>query len=431
MATGTGKTFAALGCLKHLISEEEKLATVIACPYNHLITQWKDDLDEFGISAEYIVADSSNSGWKSKLIDCIRDINNDNRKFLVVFTTHDTFYAPDFINIVEMVKSKLFLIGDEVHGMWSEERKKGFIEHYCFRLGLSATPSRWFDPEGTIEMLRYFNIRDEDDKYSFPLRKAIKTINPDTGQTYLVPYKYKPYFVKLTREEFEEYIEETKRIRKFYYRTKDKEEQKRHFILLCNKRQDVIRNAANKYNVFKEILEDLGQLRHCLIYCSPDQIDIVQNILVEKHIIQHKFTKNESTRPEEKYGGISEREHLLKEFAEGSYQALVAMKCLDEGVDIPPARIGIILANTENPRQYIQRRGRMLRRYLGKEEAIIYDFIVLPPIEAEIPDELIELEQRILEKELERCLEFARDAKNFLECINNIEEVEDTFRQRA
>ncbi len=425
MATGTGKTFAALGCLKRLLAGEKKLATIIACPYNHMIMQWKDDLDEFGIDTGVVIADSSNSDWKNQLIDYIRDINNDVRKSLVVFTTHDTFHTQDFIDILEMFKGKLFLVGDEVHGMWSRERKKGFREYYQFRLGLSATPSRWFDPAGTNELFKYFNIKDENDKYSFPLSKAIRTINPDTGQTYLVPYKYRPYFVELTQEEFERYERETKKIKKLYHSSRNKEERDRNYELLCIKRQEIIKNAVNKYNVFRHILDDLGDIQHCLIYCSPEQIDAVQAILTERYIIQHKFTQNESTHPEKKYGGISEREHLLKKFAEGSYKALVAMRCLDEGVDIPQARIGIILASTENPRQYIQRRGRILRRYPGKEEATILDLVVLPPAEAETIDGL---EKKILGKEFERYEEFARDAKNFVECIKRLEEVENRFK---
>jgi len=431
MATGTGKTFSALGCLKHLILEGEKLVTIIACPYNHLISQWKSSLVEFGISEECIIADSSNPRWKKELIDSISDINNNNYKFLVVLTTHDTFYKQDFIDRVEMVNNKLFLIGDEVHGMWSEERKKGFIDHYCYRLGLSATPSRWFDPEGTDELFKYFNIKNEDDKYSFSLHDALTTINPDTGKTYLVPYEYKPSIIMLTEEEFEKYEEETKSIVRYYYKTKNRKDQKKSFALICKKRQDIIRNASNKYIAFEDILDALDEIQHCLIYCSPDQIEKVQNILIERHILQHKITQKESTRPEREYDGISERDYLLNNFAKGSYQALVAMRCLDEGIDIPPARIGIILASTDNPREYIQRRGRILRQYPGKEVAVIYDMIVLPPSGGEISDNLVKLEQKIVEKELKRCEEFANDSNNYLECLEIMENIKNYFNQDA
>ena len=425
MATGTGKTFAALGCLKKLIAEEKKLVTVIACPYNHIINQWQNDVNEFGIDIDSVVADSSNPKWKDQLIDCIRDINNDVRSKLITFTTHDTFYSQDFINIIESCKGKLFLIGDEVHGMGSEERKKGFTEEYQFRLGLSATPSRWFDPAGTRELLSYFNIRKSNDIFSFPLRKAIKTVNPATGKTYLTPYEYKPYFVELTEEELEEYERQTKKIARAYYACRDKKEKWNYFQLLCIKRQEIIKNAINKYEILKVILDDIDELVHCLIYCSPEQIDTVQEILNGKGIIQHRFTQKEKITPDEKYSGISERDYLLKKFAEGSYQALVAMRCLDEGIDIPQAKIGVILASTGNPRQYIQRRGRLLRQFPGKEKAVIYDIIVLPLLGKGVVDELLDLERKILAKEFERYGEFAEASTNYIECVKKIHEIEE------
>lgn len=428
MATGTGKTFAALGCLKKLMADEKKLVTVIACPFNHLISQWQGDLDEFDIRIDSMIADSSNPKWKHQLANNMRDINNDVFDNLVIFTTHDTFYTSDFVNILKIFRDKVFLIADEVHGIGSEERKKGLLEGYDFRLGLSATPSRWFDPEGTADLLSYFNIDEPDDAFVFPLEKAIKTINPATGETYLCPYDYRPYFLQLTEDELGEYVEQTRNIAKAYYASKDREERNRNFGLLCIKRQEIIRNAQSKYSVFENILDDIGELSHCLIYCSPEQIEIVQNILNERKIIQHKFTQQEGTRPDLRYGEMSERDFLLMNFVDGSYQALVAMRCLDEGVDIPKAKIGIILASTGNPRQYIQRRGRLLRRFPGKEKAFIYDLIVLPSLRSGLPQELIEIERKILAKELSRYEEFAGISDNVVECIRKILDVQEELR---
>lgn len=427
MATGTGKTFTALECLKQLALDEKKLITIIACPYSHLIKQWHDNLDEFGININSIIADSTNPKWKNNLTDCIRNINNNIDEKLVIFTTHNTFYSKDFIHIINIVRdSKFFLIGDEVHGMWSEERKRGFIEVYHFRLGLSATPSRWFDPEGTNQLLDYFNIKSEGDKFSFSLEDAIKTINPHTGQTYLTPYEYKPYFCELTEEEFSEYIRKTKKLARLYYSTKNNKEKIKLFNLIAIKRQEIIKNAANKYNTFQKILKDIKDLRHCLVYCESEQIEEVQEILYNNNIIFHKFTKDEDAKPKKEYGGISERDNLLFKFKEGKFKILVAIKCLDEGIDIPQAKIGIILASTGNPRQYIQRRGRLLRRFSGKTKAIIYDIIVLPLLGAKIDKNLMSLEERILRKEFQRYEEFSKIAINKLDCIKKIIEIEES-----
>jgi len=349
------------------------------------------------------------------------DVENGISDILVVLTTHNTFSSADFMNIIvkskeRMPTQKLFLIVDEVHGIGAPERKKGLIKEYDFRLGLSATPKRWFDYEGTDKIFNYFG----DVVFQFSLRNAI-----DAG--YLTPYFYKPHFAQLTSQEMARYEFETLKVCKAYYSSKDDDERDEMFALLCIKRQKIIRNAANKFVVFESILNELDEMRHCLIYCSPQQIRKVQNILNKRNIIQHKFTQVEGTRPERRFGWLSEREFLIKEFSEGVYHTLVSMRCLDEGVDVPPARIAIMLANSGNPREYIQRRGRVLRKFPGKKYAIIHDIIVEPRPKPKISKELKSLETKIVVKELRRYKEFARSAKNATECLDKIREIEATY----
>ncbi len=426
MATGTGKTFTALGCLERTLNEEDKIVIVISCPYNHLIKQWADDLEEFGIKIDFIIADSSNYRWKNKLTDKIYDILNGISDKILIFTTHTTFSSDDFIDIIKRLNVKTFLIADEVHGIASKERKKGLIDVYNFRLGLSATPRRWFDDDGTEKIFDFFGKT----VYEFSLKEAITTINPSTGKTYLCPYYYKPYFVDLTDEEFTEYERESTKIAKMYHVSKNKEEKEELLTLLFEKRQQIIRNATNKLVAFKQILDDIKIITDCLIYCSPQQIDLVQDILNSydrQNIIQSSFTMKTGINPQKEFGGLSEREFLLKKFAEGEFHVLVAMNILDEGVDVPSAKIAIILASTGNPRQYIQRRGRVLRRSLNKDIAIIYDIIVIPSLPKDTPQELMELEKKILKKELIRYKEFSDAAKNNLECLNKIHEIEERY----
>ena len=229
----------------------------------------------------------------------------------------------------------------------------------------------------------------------------------------------------MTEDEIDEYVIQSKRIARAYYAAKNNEERLRNYNLLCIQRQNIIRNAKNKYSAFENILDEINDLKHCLVYCSPEQIEDLQNILNKRGIIQHSFTQEESTRPSDRFGGISERDYILKHFAKGSYQALVAIRCLDEGVDVPQAKIGVILASTGNPRQYIQRRGRILRRAPGKDFAIIYDLIVFPSLGNKLPDELIEIEKKILAKELIRYEEFIKISLNVIECIKKLQEIED------
>lgn len=420
MATGTGKTFTALGCLREIMEEEKKLVTVIACPYDHLVRQWRDNIALFHITTENVVADSSNPGWENQLADHLYDIKNGITDYLIVLTTHATFSGKKFQDIIRIANVKRFLIVDEVHEIGAPQRKKGLIKDYFYKLGLSATPRRWFDAEGTKEIFEYFG----DTVFEFSLGKAIRTINPSTGQTYLTPYEYKPYFVTLTDKELEKYEKETQKIAKTYYQTK-KEEMEKLYTRLCVKRQKIVKNAINKYNAFEEILKDMGQVSNCLVYCSPQQMNRTQDILNKKNIIQHEFTMNEGTTPKQEYKGLSEREFLLQKFSDDTYHVLVAMKCLDEGVDIPQARTAIVLSSSGNPRQYIQRRGRVLRHSPGKEKAVIYDIIVKPLLSGIVEPDLANLEKKIFEKELKRYKEFAFDALNSMECLGKIEKIEE------
>lgn len=430
MATGTGKTFTALGCLRYLMKEEKKLITVIACPYSHLISQWYGDLQEFDISARILIADSTNIKWKNELMDGVLDSQNGRNDKFIILTTHDTFCSKDFMQIMRETKdAKVFFIGDEVHGMWSEERKKGFVGDFPYRLGLSATPDRWFDPEGTKDLLEFFGIKTDDDKYVFSLEDAIKKINPATGLTYLTPYEYHPYFCSLGGEELERYIEESKKLVRLFFSSQQDDEKRNIFNLIAIKRQEIIKNAENKYVCLEEILNDIKDINHLLVYSSPEQIRGVQQILYNRNIIQHKFTMAEDTKPSKEYDGLSERDYLLQQFSEAKIQALVAIRCLDEGVDIPKAQTGIIMASTGNPRQYIQRRGRILRRFPGKEKAVIYDIIVVPLIDKGIPEEIVDIEKKFLSRELIRYKEFSNVAINKLDCIRKLIEIEEIARR--
>lgn len=421
MATGTGKTFTALGCIKELTKEIGEIVVVVACPYVHLVHQWLESIREFNLDFETIVADSSNYDWKNDMMDKIYDIKNGVLSKLIILTTHDTFALPDFIGRIEKINYPVFLICDEVHGVGSKERRNGLVEkRYTYRLGLSATPTRWFDEEGSEILFSFFKKT----VYEFSLKKAINTINPLTGKTYLVKYDYIPIFVKLTETELSEYEEQTRRIAKTFFLTKDKKEKEELFALLCIKRQKIITNARNKYQLFEDLLKKIIPIKHCLVYVSPEQKDTVQSIISRFDIRQHKFTSEEGIKPEDRFGGLSEREFLLKEFGAGDYEVLVAMKCLDEGVDITSAKTAIILASSSNPREYIQRRGRILRPHPTKNKAVIYDFLVIPPVTHIQNKELYSMELKIIGKEMKRYKEFADAADNTIDCLQKIVEFE-------
>ena len=418
MATGTGKTFTALACLNTTFSTEKKLIVIISSPFIHLSEQWIREIERFGLTSEITLCDSDQANWKNGLVDNILDVENGVVDRLIILTTHNTFSSEDFIEIIEKSKKRVpdqrfFLIIDEVHGIGAPIRQKGLIEGYDFRLGLSATPKRWFDTIGTDKLFAYFG----DVVYSFSLENAIKA-------GFLTPYIYKPYFTTLTNEELQQYELETRKLVKTYYHSRDDNERNDIFTLLCIKRQKIIRNANNKFSIFKDILTEIKEVKHCLVYCSPQQIRGVQKILNSIGIVQHKFTQEEGTKSENRFKGLSERDVLIERFSEGTYQALVSMKCLDEGVDIPPARIAIMLDNSGNPREYIQRRGRVLRKFAGKEKAIIYDIIVEPVLKVQVPEQFKDIERKIIKKELQRYREFSQSAENAEENLEKMQNIE-------
>lgn len=421
MATGTGKTITALSCIEKLAKMERKLITVISSPYVHLSEQWLKEAVKFGIEGTKIVADSSQNKWKDKLVDSLLDLENGVNRDLIIFTTHSTFSSNDFITIIQESKKrapsqKILLIADEVHGIGAMQRREGLINDYDFRLGLSATPKRWFDDTGTQKIFDYFG----DTVFEFSLKAAIK-------EGYLVQYIYNPHFTFLTNEELEKYEAETRKISKAYYCSKNESEKDEIYTLLLIKRQKIIRNAANKIDVLEQILNKIQPIKHCLIYCSPQQIRQVQELLNKKNVIQHKFTQIEGTRAEDRFGGKSERDYLIEQFSIGTFHALVSMKCLDEGVDVPPARVAIILDNSGNPREYIQRRGRVLRKYPGKERAIIHDIIVEPTLQSSTPKELGDIERKIISKELMRYRDFASTAENAEQCLEILKKTETMY----
>jgi len=422
MATGTGKTFAALACLKKAFEIYHKLLCIITVPYQHLISQWRENIKKFCLDLdEIIVADSSNTNWAKELFYSLADLYLGYKKKIAVLTTHNTFSSSKFIDIIKKNKKqiKIFIIADEVHNIGAEKRRAGLIEEYELRLALSATPNRLFDEEGTKVIYEYFNCPSKRATYEFSLKDAITKINPATGQTFLTPYEYLPYFIQLEQDELESYFEQTIKIIKNYFFSKDEVDKEKFFELMLFKRANIVKNAKKKYEVLEKIVNKLNNPTHTVIYCTPQQIDQITKLLSNKELHLHRFTMEEGTTPSKKYYGLSQRDYILNMFQQGKIQILVAMKCLDQGVDIPQAKIAILMASSGNPIEYIQRIGRVIRRYPGKEKAKIYDIIVVPSF-SQLSQEYKKMEYKIFSKEVERYEFIASHAINSFEALSLI-----------
>ena len=402
MATGTGKTITALSSLSKLKEEKGHLFVVIACPYQHLVDQWSEEAIRFGF--EPILAYKNSATWVNQLNTALVRYNYGVRDVVCTITTQTTFISQTMQKLLSKLKRGAVLVADEVHHLGAERSRKKLTDIFNYRLGLSATPNRWFDESGTTALRNYFG----DTVYEFPLAKAIK-------MGYLCPYYYHPHLVELTDEEFEEYERLTERISKLYHQTESGEISEALERLLIN-RATLLNRAENKLTKLEELLTDkTDSLHHALFYCAPGRITPVLELLTILGLRVAKFTAEESA---------SERQELLKMFASGHLQALVAMKCLDEGVDVPSTRTAYILASSSNPKEFIQRRGRILRQSSGKEHAEIHDLIAVPPMDyKQCSTATFRTERKILGRELERFNEFAGMALNKFEARDKIWEV--------
>ena len=408
MATGTGKTFTALKCLEE-VAKHENILVVIACPYAHIINQWENDIFNLNLGFVHNFYGDANPHWRSEFHELKSDINLkvNFKKPNIILTTHNTFSMEDFIDYVDKCNVNSLLIVDEMHHVGAKGFSKGLDANYTYKLGLSATPSRYMDYDGTECLMLHF------DKvvYKFTIEDALNKINPITNKSFLTPYKYYPIKVDLSNSELQDYKKYNKQIAQLYNADEDITD---NLTGLFNKRRKIINNAEQKYVEFRKILQKIDDKDHLIVFCSDEQMDDVLRILAEENFTpKHKFTQDEGTKPKKEFGGLSQRQFLLKDFDSGVCKALVAIKCLDEGVDVPSANKVIIMSSTTNPAEYIQRRGRVLRRSKGKDFAHIYDLCVIPESDDRISD-------TIIEKERKRLVEFTKTAygRNKLDCIN-------------
>lgn len=401
MATGTGKTKTALTASVRLFEREKRLAVIMTVPYQHLVDQWDTECQEFGYRP--ILAYQSKASWFDKLSGMVMDFSSGYREHFSVITTHTTFISPDFQATVARLNGPALIIADEAHHLGAERSRQNYPQHISFRLALSATPDRWFDDEGTAALRGYFG----ETVFSFPLEQAIGVS--------LTPYYYHPHLVQLTDEELETYQELSVKIAQLAGR--DDERAQESLKLLLMRRAELLNRAANKIVELSRLINASDHIEHALFYCAPGQIDDVQRLLGWDHgLLVQRFTAEEDT---------SERKQRLADFASGEIQALVAMKCLDEGVDVPSTRTAYIMASSSNPREFIQRRGRVLRKSPGKEFSVIHDMIPVPPTAwtASQDSTTFNIERGIIRKELERFKEFASPALNKHKAMDVIWEI--------
>jgi DNA phosphorothioation system restriction enzyme len=404
MATGSGKTITALAAAAELyrksIAQDKPLqGLLIVCPYRHLVTQWAEEARQFGLQP--ILAFETVYSWQGELQSQLLAVLSGNQSFVAVITTNATLMRDSFQSQLQFFPKRSLIIGDEAHNLGATRLESSLPQEIKLRLALSATPERYFDELGTEGLFEYFGsvLKPE-----FTLKDAI-------AAKALVPYLYYPVLVELTEPEIERYEELTSRIGRAIGVGGDVDDNEILMALLMQ-RARIVGAATNKLDALRQIMSTRLQTSHTLFYCGDGSVEDELTEESDRQIaavtaLLHDLSYRVKTYTAETR--LEEREELRYQFMEGILQGLVAIRCLDEGVDIPAIQTAVILASSSNPRQFVQRRGRILRPSPGKERAELFDMIVIPP---DLGRESWSIERNLLRKELKRFVEFADLAVN-------------------
>lgn len=416
MATGTGKTLTSIACIDYMLRKKERLLVIISTPQSFLSKQWQSEIKESDI--EYrrdIIADSTNNGYKKKLDDNIMKLNLGIIDNLIIYTTHSTSHKQSFVEQIKRIntkKVKILFVGDEVHGLGSKENRNALQPFYDYRIGLSATPSRWFDDEGSDILMDYFG----NEKFEFSIEQALQEINPITQKTFLTPYIYHTEFVYLTESEEDKYQYYTDKIVKFPGDDDDSKDARKQLLM---KRANIVKNAENKLDTLVDLILKIQKERdieNTIIFTSEKHLKKVIITLNEMGITTYPLTKDQGSKPEKRFNGKSERDMIIDRFKSKIIKVIVAIKCMDEGIDIPSADTAILMSSTTNPREYIQRIGRVIRRYDNKRFAEVYDLVT----KSDNPD----INKRILNSEFKRVKYIISNATNSITELIRIYEEE-------
>ncbi|WP_299575216.1 DEAD/DEAH box helicase family protein [uncultured Williamsia sp.] len=425
MATGTGKTKTSLiaACkLAEAISQqrEEPLVVLIVAPLQHLVDQWMKELREFGIRG--IPVYEASRAWLPVVEEQLTQMRLGLRPLVAMVATNKSFSGDKFQAIMDRIGQPFLIIADEVHNLGSASLRSMLPAKATYRLGLSATPERWNDDLGTSALVTYFgNVL-----FELGLDQAIQI-----GA--LCRYNYHPRLITLDEAETELYAELSAKIavRMAAGEELGAADPESMLGLLLRKRAGVLGHAAGKLAALAGDLKAHRDAWFQLVYCAegarpantgepdgPNQLREVTDLIGNQMRLTAHVYVSDTPR--------TERKELLRRFGRGDdLQVLIAMRCLDEGVDIPDARTGYLLASSSNPRQFIQRRGRLLRKADGKERAEIFDYLAVPRDGIPIN---FELERRLLVRELSRANEFGKLSQNYEETLRVLRPLKERYQ---
>ncbi|MHC8441668.1 MAG: DEAD/DEAH box helicase family protein [Candidatus Eutrophobiaceae bacterium] len=421
LATGSGKTLTSIYGLTRLYESKKRLFVVISVPYQALAAQWVLELRKFQIVP--VECYQSKSAWEDILHKKITRFSLRSARFCCVVVVNRTLQSDAFQNAIKKVDANFLLfIGDECHHLNTSNFVASLPPDAKFRLGLSATPEDAFDDEKTANVLGYFG----EIVFEYGLKEALE-------DEVLTPYNYHLTFCDLNEDEADEFNDLANRIAKAYARACSDSRESTHdnsgLNSLVARKARLLSKVNSKYEQLERLLDSTSPSKFSLFYCGDGMTDIdasvkdadltvrrqveaVSEILYKNGWSCSSFTAQESP---------NDRKRILGQFKAGIIDAIVAIRCLDEGIDVPACRTAYLLASSCNPRQFIQRRGRILRKSLGKERADIYDFIVRLP--KGMGGDGGEREKKLFKSELKRIAKFTKLAKNFNQICERLEPI--------
>jgi len=402
MATGTGKTLTALYAVGDLVRSGRPVLFVV--PSRILFDQWLEVLRKMFPGVPTLLV-GAGFDWKSD--DSKRIYVSRNTTPRMMLATMQSAASEAFIEFLQQAKDPV-LVADEVHRLGSPVNRRLLQLPFVEKLGLSATPERLFDLEGSRALATAFG---EEPVYTLGIGGSVRLSANDTSQTkilgkFLCRYEYQFEVARLSATEQAEWNEITAEVRKLFGRRRGMEGEglliDPHLQILLVKRARIVKKAQAKPELAVKIVKErYPKDGHWIIYCDDEeQLNLVTDKLRSAQPHSTVLTY---------HSGMSkdERDRTLRYF-EQLPSIVVAIRCLDEGVNVPGADGGVILASSKNPREFVQRRGRILRVALGKQLAHVVDVLVVPREnldESGVPGSIVR-------GELARAYTFAKDSVN-------------------
>ncbi|MBF8149075.1 DEAD/DEAH box helicase family protein [Winogradskyella sp. F6397] len=431
MATGTGKTITSLNCIIEEYNSSGFYKFIVLVPTIALAKQWENEtVNKFNFINTIVC--SSKNNWLSDLKQYGKEIKLGIEEDICIIATYATFRGTKFQHLItnyfQDALKDFTLIADEAHTFGSPKLLEVLPHKIVNRIGLSATPERVYDPIGESALCDFFNAFGPDYTFSYNMKTAI-------DDKILCRYYYYPKFVDLEEYELEEYKVYTKKLYQYIDSKTGRYKDLPEVNNLLIRRKSIIHKAENKASCLLKIVDEIGsdKFKFGFIYVPEgnsynyEKVDFNDSDFISERIIDSYATtlyKKYGFKLRKFLGETNDREDILGRFEKGDLDVLLAMKCLDEGVDVPRTQYAIFCSSTGNPRQYIQRRGRVLRTHDKKKHAFIYDMIVKPPIDHTITNEKqINAEKNILISELKRLINFAALSENKIETLELIEDV--------